>query len=527
MKAILISDTVSDRALEILADERALSIDYRPGIAPDELASIIARYAALIVRSRTKVTTEILRAASRLEVIGRAGTGVDNIDLEEATRCGVVVMNVPGGNTISAAEHTLAMLLAMARGIPAAHRSMREGRWERGRFVGSELQGKVLGILGMGKIGREVADRARSFGMEVIGHDPFVSAEDAQRCHISFVSLEELLRRADFLTVHTPITDQTRHIIDDRELAACKPGIRIINCARGGIIDEKALAKHIETGHVAGAALDVFEEEPPGDLPFRQDDRVVMTPHLAASTSEAQEKVAACIAEQVRDFLRDGVTRNAVNVTPIDPKVRERSGPYLELAEKLGHFQAQMATGRLRKVTVEYSGEIPQQALPALTVAILKGYFEQFLSGPVNSVNATFIAREKGIQLEEVRTTEPQDYTNLITTVFHREDGAQAIAGTVFGRNLPRIVRLDGFRFDARPEGHLLLVSNDDRPGIVGMVGNLLGREQVNIAHMSLGRDRVGGHAIAIINLDSPLTAGLEDELKRQPGILWVKSVSL
>lgn len=527
MRKILISDEVSQRALDRFALERDLAVEYRPGLAAEELRKIIGEYTGLVVRSQTKVTAAVIEAATRLQVIGRAGTGVDNVDLEAATRRGIVVMNVPGGNTVSAAEHTMAMLLAMARAIPAADRSMRAGRWERGLFVGAELEGKILGVLGMGKVGREVAHRARSFGMQVIGYDPFVSADDVGRSQTGFVPLAEIFHRSDFITVHTPLTPETRHLVGDDQLASCKPGVRIVNCARGGIVDEAALAKHLRSGHVAGAAFDVYEEEPPKDLPFREMDNVVLTPHLAASTSEAQEKVAVVIAEQICDYLRDGVARNAVNVTPMDPKVRERVAPYLLLAEKLGRFQSQLIEGHLREITVEYSGEIPSEAQPALTVAILKGYFERFLSGPVNAVNASWIARERGIRLSETKSSEPQDYINLITVIFDTDRRRRAIAGTVFGRNLPRIVRLDDFRFDATPEGELVLVSNDDRPGIVGMVGSLLGSHQINIAYMVLGRDRIGGQAIAVINLDSPLPEAVAERMRAQPGILWVKAVSL
>ena len=527
MTRVLISDEVSQRALDRFAIVEDLEVDYRPGLPADELKRIIAGYTALVVRSQTKVTAEVIDAATRLTVIGRAGTGVDNVDLEAATRRGIVVMNVPGGNTVSAAEHTLAMLLSMARGIPAADRSMRAGKWERGRFVGSELEGKTLGILGLGKVGREVAHRARSFGMEVIGFDPFLSADDIERGKTTVVTIDQVFRRSDFITLHSPLTPQTHHLVGEKEIASCKPGVRIINCARGGILDEQALVRHLRSGHVAGAALDVYEEEPPKDLPFREMDNVVLTPHLAASTAEAQEKVAVVIAEQICDYLRDGVAKNAVNVTPMDPRVRERVAPWLLLAEKLGSFQGQMIEGHLREVTVEYSGEIPASAQPALTVAVLKGYFQRFLSGPVNAVNAGYIARERGLRLNVVVSNEPQDYLNLITVIFETDQGRQAIAGTVFGRNMPRIIRLDGFRFDAMPEGELLLVSNDDRPGIVGMVGTLLGSHHINIAHMALGRDRVGGQAIAVINIDSPLTEVVAAEMRGQPGILRVRMVSL
>ena len=527
MKRILISDEISPRGLTPLEGHAEIAVDYRPEISAKELLETIDGYVGLIVRSRTKVTAPVLEAATALEVIGRAGTGVDNVDLEAATRRGIVVMNVPGGNTVSAAEHTLAMVLAMARGIPAADRSVRAGKWERGAFVGTELEGKVLGILGMGKIGREVAHRARSFGMDVIGYDPFMSPADAARCEARIVTREELLHLSDIITIHTPLTPETKYLLDEKTLAACKRGVRIVNCARGGLLDEAALRAALASGQVAGAALDVYETEPPVDLPFREDHRVVLTPHLAASTTEALEKVSANIAEQVRDYLRDGIARNAVNVTPMDLKVRERSAPFLVLAEKLGRLHAQLIEGRLNRVTVEYSGELPSEALPAMTVAILKGYFERFLSGPVNAVNAGFIARERGIRLDEVRTTAPQDYMNLITTSFQSDTSRQEAAGTVFGRNIPRIVRLDSFRFDAAPEGHLLLVANDDRPGVVGKIGTLLGEHEVNIARMSLGRDRVGGQALAIMEIDTPLPEPLAAALRRCPGILRVRTVSL
>src|SRR5262245_39664011 len=362
MTKVLISDEVSQRALDAFALVKDLTVDYRPGLPADELKRIIGEYTALVVRSQTNVTAGVIDAATRLTVIGRPGTGVDNVDLEAATRRGIVVMNVPGGNTVSAAEHTLAMLLAMARGIPAADRSMRAGKWERGLFVGSELEGKTLGVLGLGKVGREVAHRARSFGMEVIGFDPFLSADDIERGRTTVVPIDQIYGRSDFITIHSPLTAQTRHMVGDKEIASCKPGVRIVNCARGGILDEEALLKHLRSGHVAGAALDVYEEEPPKHLPFREMDNVVLTPHLAASTAEAQEKVAVVIAEQICDFLGGGIARNAVNVTPMDPKVRERVAPWLLLAEKLGSFQGQMMEGQLREVTVEYSGEIPAPA---------------------------------------------------------------------------------------------------------------------------------------------------------------------
>jgi D-3-phosphoglycerate dehydrogenase len=528
MKRVLISDELSPRALERFAAEPGVRADNRPGLPAAQLLEVIGGYEALVVRSATKVTAAVIEAGSRLQVIGRAGTGVDNVDVDTATRRGVVVMNVPGGNTISAAEHTMALLLSLARGVPAADRSMQAGRWERGRFTGSELAGKTLGVVGLGRIGREVATRAVSFDMEVIAHDPFVSADDAHRATVPLLPLAELLRRSDFITLHTPLSEATRHMIGAAEIAAMRPGARLVNCARGGLVDEAALAEALRSGKLAGAALDVFEQEPPGEgFPLRGLDQAILTPHLAASTAEAQEKVGVLIADQVCDYLRDGVARNAVNVTSIDPRLRERAAPHLALAESIGRLQAQMIEGRLRQVTVECSGDVPDDALPAVTVAVLKGCFETFLSAPVNAVNAGWLARDRGVGLREVRAHEPHDYQNLITTIFETDARSRTVAGTVFGRNMPRLVTLDGFRFDALPQGELLLVSNDDRPGIVGMIGSLLGEHQVNIAHMSLGRDRAGGQAIAALSIDSPLPAGVLEQLRQRPGILWVRAVHL
>jgi D-3-phosphoglycerate dehydrogenase len=364
--------------------------------------------------------------------------------------------------------------------------------------------------------------------MEVIAHDPFVSAEGARTGSIPLLSLDDLLPRSDFLTLHVPLTAATKGMIGGKELASLPRGARLINCARGGIVDEAALAKALESGHLAGAALDVFAQEPPAqDLPFRGMDQVILTPHLAASTSEAQEKVAVLIADQVCDYLRDGVARNAANVTSMDPRQRELAAPYLELAETLGRCQGELLEGRLHEITVECSGDVPEEALPAVTIAVLKGYLERFLHDPVNAVNAAWLAKERGLELREVRSRASHDYQNLITTIFRSDQRSRAITGTVFGRNLPRIVALDGFRFDALPRGALLLVSNDDRPGIVGRIGTLLGDNRINIAHMSLGRDREGGQALAAISVDTPVPPEIASKLQATPGIVWVKSIHL
>jgi D-3-phosphoglycerate dehydrogenase / 2-oxoglutarate reductase len=524
---VLITDEVSDRCVDRFRAEKSLIVEYRPGLVADALRSSVAGCAALVVRSQTKVTASVIEAGRSLRVIGRAGTGVDNVDVEAATRAGIVVMNVPGGNTVSAAEHTFSLMLALARQIPAADASVKAGRWERRKFVGSELHGKVLGILGVGRVGREVARRARAFEMEILGFDPFLSEEMMAQAKVRFVPLEEIFRRSDFITVHTPLTAETRHLVGAKEMAICKPALRIVNCARGGIVDEKAVAAALEAGKIAGAAFDVYEQEPPKDLLFKDMPNVICTPHLAASTEEAQERVAVDIADQICDYLRDGVARNAVNLTTLDARTMETARPFLALAGKLGRLHAQLMKGHPREIVVEYGGDVPHDATGPLTVAILRGFLEGHSSGPVNAVNAAFIAKERGIKLREIRTPEAIDYTSLITVTVESTEGRRDVSGTLFGRNLARIVRLDGYHFDAIPEGTLLLVSNDDRPGIIGILGTTLGRAGINIAYMSLGRDRSGGQAIAILNVDSDVPPAVLDELRAAPGIVWVKTAAL
>lgn len=524
---VLITDKVSGKAVERFQAEKGLEVDFRPGLSPEEIISSMEGVAALVVRSRTKVTADIIKAGTSLRVIGRAGTGVDNVDVEAATRAGVVVMNVPGGNTLSAAEHTFSLMLALARRIPGAARSMAEGRWERGKFLGSELHGKTLGVLGVGRIGREVARRAAAFGMDVLGHDPFLPEEMMEKIPVQFAPLEEVLRRSDFITIHTPLTPETRHLLGAEQLAACKPTARIVNCARGGIVDERAVAEALEAGRLGGAAFDVYEKEPPEDLPFRDHPDVICTPHLAASTEEAQERVAVDIADQICDYLNNGVARNAINLTTLDARTQEKAEPYLELARKLGSLQAQLMDGNPREIVVEFGGEVPQEATGPLTVAVLRGFLERQISDPVNEVNASFVARERGVRLREIRSAEAVDYTSIITVTVEATGGKRQISGTLFGRNLPRIVRLDGYHFDALPEGNLLFVSNDDRPGIIGMVGSTMGRNGINIAYMSVGRDRSGGQAIAILNLDSEVPPAVREEILTEPGINWVRTAQL
>jgi D-3-phosphoglycerate dehydrogenase len=524
---VLIADQVSLACAEVLQREGGIVVEQAAGAPRAEILRRVAEVDALIVRSALKVDGDLIGAAPRLRVIGRAGEGVDNIDLDAATQRGIVVMNTPGGNTISAAEHTMSLLLALARNIPQASASLRGGAWDRKSFVGVQLYEKVLGVIGMGKIGREVAQRARAFGMEVVAHDPFLSEDMAQKLKVAFVPFHDLLARADFITLHVPLTDSTRHVLGEEELRRCKAGVRILNCARGGLVDESALERALREGRVAGAALDVFENEPPAGSPLLSLPNLIGTPHLGASTHEAQEHVAVGIAEQVADFLLRGVARNAVNLIPVDPKTAALISPYQALAEKLGKLHAQLRRGRLKEILVEYQGEVSEYPTSPITSSLLKGYFESFQSGPVNAVNATYLARQSGVRLSETRSAESLDFTNLIGATFVTSEGRTALAGTLFGKNNPRIVRLDNYYFDALPEGEILLVSNDDTPGMLGKISSLLGRCGINIGFLSMGRDKPAGTAVAILNLDSEASPEVLRDLESIRGVLWVKRVRL
>ncbi|MEW6753177.1 MAG: phosphoglycerate dehydrogenase [Candidatus Latescibacterota bacterium] len=524
---VLISDKMDPRCVEILERNRGIEVDVKAGLAPEELQAIIGEYSGLIVRSATKVTAGVLERAGRLRVVGRAGAGVDNIDVGAATRRGVIVMNTPGGNSVSTAEHSFAMLIALARNIPQATASVKAGQWERSRYTGVELQGKTLGILGLGKVGRELAARAAAFGMRVVGHDPFVTAEMADSYGARLVGLDELLASADFLSIHLPLNEQTRGLIGEAQLDRCREGVRLINCARGGIVNEDALRRALERGKVAGAALDVFEQEPPADRRLVLDERVICTPHLGASTHEAQESVALQVAEQVADALMDRVIRNAVNAPSVEPEVFRKMRPFLDLAARLGRITAQLLEGQLARITVEYHGDVTAYPTSPLTSEVLRGLVEMISSGPVNSVNAPYFVQERGIRVDELRSSEHEDYASLITVVCQTDRGQRALSGSIFGRSEPRLVRLDEYTVDAIPQGHMLLYINDDVPGIIGRVGTLMGERCINIAQMSCGRHEVGGRALTILNLDSRVPADVLELLQAQEYIAWARQVSL
>lgn len=525
---VLISDSLSKEAVDILEKEKELKIDVNTKLAPDDLKKIIKDYDALIVRSSTKVTKDVIAAASKLKIIGRAGVGLDNVDVNAASKKGIIVVNTPGGNTISTAEHAFSLMLALSRNIPQADLSTKKGEWERKKFMGVELYGKTLGIIGLGRIGSEVARRALSFEMRVLAYDPYLSVEKAKELGIEPVDLAALLKRADYITVHTPLTDETKHIISDKEFGLMKKGVRVINCARGGIIDEDALVRALESGRVAGAALDVYEKEPlPKDSKLLKMDKIALTPHLGASTEEAQVNVAIDIANTVRDALLGRGIKNAVNAPCVDPEICKVIDPYLKLVEAIGSMHAQIADGHIKRVKIRYVGDILKYDLSPFTVSLMKGMLTPILQETVNFVNALVIAKERGINMIETKTAEVQDFASLISVEVETDKDKNSITGTLFTKVDPRIVKINEFYVDSVPEGNMLVIFNKDVPGIIGTIGSILGDNKINIAGMSFGREAKGGRAITVLNIDSAVPKKVLDEIKRAKNIQEVKLVKL
>jgi D-3-phosphoglycerate dehydrogenase len=528
MMKILVSDQLSEEGLKILKEVKEFKVEVKTDLKPDELKEVIKDYDALIVRSATKVTQEIISAALRLKVIGRAGVGLDNVDLKAATGKGIMVMNTPAGNTVSTAEHTMSMLLALSRNIPGADASLKSGQWQRSKFMGVELYAKTLGIIGLGRIGREVAKRAASFDMKVIAYDPFLSKEVANQIGIELVELEELFKRSDYISAHTPLTSETRHLISEKEIALMKKGVRLVNCARGGIIDEEALLKCLDSGKVAGAALDVFEKEPPDfSSPLLKHKNVVITPHLGASTEEAQVNVAIEICESVRDALLNKGVRNAANFPCLAQEVCQLLQPYIILGEKLGMLATQLFEGRVSELKINYTGEIIKYDLSPLTMAIVKGVLSPILQETVNYINAKSLARERGINLLESKSEKEEDFTNLISLELNVEGRRRKVAGTLFTNNEPRIVNVDGLYVETIPQGYMLFLENWDKPGVIGSLGTLMGKNKINIAGMTFGRDKPGGKAVSALNIDSPVSAKILDEIRKLDNILSVKLIKL
>ena len=501
---VLIADSISQRGIDELARDGALEVTIKTGLNERELVDLIRSFSALVVRSQTKVTADVLSAGSELRVVGRAGVGVDNVDVEAATRRGVIVLNAPGGNTISTAEHAFSLLLSVARKIPQADANVRSKHWDKKNFEGVELYNKTLGVIGMGRIGSELTRRAIAFGMRVIAYDPYLSATRARRLQVELMDeLDDLLASADFISLHTPLTAETRHILDAARLQKTKRGVRIINCARGGLIDETALINALENRHVAASALDVFEIEPlPADSPLRSAPNLVLTPHLGASTAEAQESVGIEIAQSIRAALLEGTIRNAVNMPSLDAKTLAIIGPHLRFGEKLGRFLSQIAPKRVDTLNINYSGKVNEVDTTAITRAVLKGFLQAAGGSEVNEVNAPAFAEGLGLKVSESRLSAPGDYTDMLELSAAGEGKTVSVGGAFFGAT-PRIVTINSRPVEARPHGVLLVLENTDRPGMVGRIGTLLGNQGVNIATMSLSRNQAGGTALTVLNLDT------------------------
>jgi D-3-phosphoglycerate dehydrogenase/(S)-sulfolactate dehydrogenase len=524
---VLVADDLSTEAVERLR-ARGIEVEVRIGLSPAALEAAVGEFDGLLIRSATRVTAGLLDAAPRLRVIGRAGVGVDNVDLAAATRRGVLVVNTPGGSSIAVAELALGLLLAVARRIVGATTSVRAGKWEKKRFQGRELAGKTLGVVGIGNVGSALVSRALAMGMRIVAYDPFIAPEAAARLGARLVELDALWGEADVVSLHVPLTEQTRGLVDRAVLARMRPGAILLNCARGGLVDERALAEALASGHLGGAAFDVFDEEPPPpDHPLLKLDTFVCTPHLGASTEEAQAAVAISVAEQVASFLIDGIVQNAVNAPGLPREVLDRLGPYLPLAEKLGLLAAQLASGALGEVEVQVAGELASAPTRPLAARVLVGLLRGFLDVPVNEVNAPAVARERGITLREVRSEEPQDYASLVTVTLRGQGGPVVVGGTVYGKRDPRIVRIGDFRVEGVPEGPVILVENEDRPGVVGNLGGALGGEGINIARISLSRRDDRGSAFSFLNVDHAATPELLARIRALPHVRWLKAVNL
>jgi D-3-phosphoglycerate dehydrogenase len=528
MFKVLVSDPISDQGIQLLYDAQDVQVEKRTGLSEDELVNIIGEYDALLVRSQTKVTERIMNASDRLKVIGRAGVGVDNIDLEAATKRGIVVINAPDGNTIATCEHTFAMMMSVARSIPQAYKKTVGGEWDRKTFVGVELRNKVLGVIGMGRIGSEVAKRAKAFGMDILGYDPFLTEERAEKLGVKLATVNEIAAQADFITVHTPLTPETRHIVGPAQFAIMKKGVRIINCARGGIVDENALVEAVNNGIVAGAAFDVFEEEPPKlDHPFLNNPKIIVTPHLGASTIEAQENVAIDVSEEVLHILRGEPFKNAVNMPSVPATVLNKLQPYFTLGEKLGRFLGQVTEGAVREIVVNYSGELVDVDTTPLTRYIVRGVLGNRLEG-VNIVNAMHLAKTREINIVIQKShAANSSFTNLVTVTLKTKAEERVAAGTLLAGYGERIVQIDQYPVDFAPEGHLLLISHNDKPGIIGRVGTLLGNNDVNIATMQVGRKVVGGSAIMVLTIDKSAPKEVLAELAKLPEIVGVREFTV
>ncbi|WP_292388294.1 phosphoglycerate dehydrogenase [Methanosarcina sp. UBA5] len=521
---VLVSDSLSNEGLEILKEH--FTVDVSTGLSEDELVKKIKDYDALVIRSGTQVTQKIIEAADNLKIIGRAGVGIDNVDVDAATKKGIIVANSPEGNMISAAEHTIAMMMAMSRNIPQANASLKAREWKRSKFTGVEVKGKTLGIIGLGRIGSEVAKRASGLEMNLMGYDPFISEKRATELGVKLATVNEIAKAADYITVHTPLIKETKNILDEEQFALMKPGVRILNCARGGIINEEALAKALESGKVGGAAIDVFVEEPPFNSPLLNFDNVVTTPHLGASTQEAQVNVAVDIAKEVTSVLTGGPAKNAINIPSVKPEAMAVLAPYIRLSEIMGKIAGQLVDGNYEKVEIGYNGEISGKDTRPLTVSALKGLLEMALGSGVNYVNAPTLAKSRQIAVVESKSESSEEYSSTISIKLSSNEQTKLVAGTVVGDE-PKIVAVDNDRVDIFPAGHMIFAKHINRPNVIGPCCLVLGKNNINISGMQVGRGEIGGVTMMVLNVDSEVSDPILEEVRKVDGILDAKLVTL
>lgn len=524
---VLVSDNLSELGVNIFREAEGLEVDVKVGLSPDELKAIIGQYHGLAVRGATKVTADIIAAADNLKVVGRAGTGLDNVDIPAASKRGIVVMNTPGGNTVTTAEHAISMMMALARNIPQASSSMKEGKWEKKKFQGTEIFHKTLGIIGLGKIGSVVAERAKGLSMNVVAYDPFLSEDQAKQLGVKLASMDDVFKEADFITLHVPLTNDTKALINASTIAKMKEGVRIVNCSRGAVVNEEELADGIESGKVAGAALDVFNVEPPGLTRLITSDKVICTPHLGASTVEAQDNVAIAVANQIRDYLLHGTIRNAVNAPAVAGEALETLRPYLDLSHRLGLFLGQTVQTGIKAVQAQYAGDVADLELKPITTSFLTGLLTPIIKEEVNQVNAPMVAQERGIVLSETRLSKAEDYMSLLRYKVTTEQTEHVIEGTIFGRSDPRMVRFGTFRGEFNLSGDLLIIRGVDKPGLIGRVGSTLGDRGINISSFQFGRQEEGGEALLFLNTDSQPDEAAMEALSKLDHVVGMRRITI
>ncbi|NNG01323.1 MAG: phosphoglycerate dehydrogenase [Desulfobacteraceae bacterium] len=524
---VLISDPLSDVGIKIFQETTGIDVDVNTGLTPEELKSIIGQYDGLVIRSATKVTADLLEAAHRLKVVGRAGIGLDNVDIPAASQRGIAVMNTPFGNTTTTAEHAISMLMALSRNIPQATASLKAGKWEKKKLKGRELFNKTLGLIGAGNIGTIVADRAKGLKMKVVIFDPYINPKVSEKLDVEVVALNELLSRADYISIHTPKTEETANLINKKTISKMKKGAMLINCARGGIVNEDDLYDALKDGHLAGAALDVFYTEPPGNIKLMELSNFICTPHLGASTDEAQVNVAKDVAEQIIDFLLNGVARNAVNVPYISSELVSILKPFAMLSEKMGLLHAQLAKGGIEELSIKYAGKISEYDVKSVTAGALKGLLTPAMKDAVNFINAPILAEERGITVLESRTATSEDFTSLVMIKVKTVDRENIVSGTVFGKNLPRLLRVNDLFLEMAPEGHLLLISGENKPGIVGMLGTILGKHELNIDQMMVSKRSDDSKNTILLATSSSVTDTALKELRHTEGVISVAPLEL